>query len=342
MTRQWIEPAYSKSRIKTAGKRIRIASHDANDIAVLENHRASHAYIMNTFNVALRRRVKGKDIVVAQRLERRRTIFDKLQRESNMQLSTMHDIAGARVIFQNIPDLLNFRSDLHRAKVDHILRTKDDDRYNYIDYPKETGYRGIHDVYEYKVRSAQGAKWNGLLIEIQYRTKYQHAWETAVEVADLVSTNRIKFGQSDQYHKKFFQLASEIISRVHEDRNSCLPQLSNSILVEEFEHMDDKIGLISVFETLQMTQSVAPFRTNSILILSLEEKEDTLKVETYDSLSKAILRYETLEKELAGKADVVLVRSNTPEDIRNAFRNYYSDVNDFLKYIKDGCVNLKG
>lgn len=163
---QWIEPQFSKSRIKNAGKRIRENTHTIDDITVLENHRASHTYIMNTFNVALRRRARNKDIVVAQRLKRRKTIFDKLQREPNMQLSTMHDVAGARVIFQSLNDLIAFRKSLHSAKVDHVLRTRDDDRYNYLINPKDTGYRGVHDVFEYKVKSVQGVKWNGLLIEI--------------------------------------------------------------------------------------------------------------------------------------------------------------------------------
>src|SRR5215207_3906826 len=73
-----------------------------------------------TFNVALRRRARGNDIVVAQRLKRRKTIFDKLRREPNMQLSTMQDVAGARVIFKNIDDLMAFRAALHSAKVDHV------------------------------------------------------------------------------------------------------------------------------------------------------------------------------------------------------------------------------
>ena len=45
------------------------------------------------------------------------------------------------------------------------------------------GYRGIHDVYEFLVRSTRRREFsNGLQIEIQYRTHVQHAWATAVEV----------------------------------------------------------------------------------------------------------------------------------------------------------------
>lgn len=62
-------------------------------------------------------------------------------------------------------------------------------------HPKMDGYRGIHDVYEYDVRSDYGVMWNGLLIEIQYRTLLQHSWATAVEVAGLLTHNNPKFSQ---------------------------------------------------------------------------------------------------------------------------------------------------
>lgn len=73
---QWIEPRFSKSRTKAAGSRIRDGNYTPEDVEVLENHRASHRYIMNTFNVALRRRARDREVVVAQRLKRRKTIFD--------------------------------------------------------------------------------------------------------------------------------------------------------------------------------------------------------------------------------------------------------------------------
>lgn len=338
----WIEPRFSNSRIKTAGKRIRENNYSLEDILVLENHRASHTYIMNTFNSNLRRRSRGQPIVVAQRLKRRNTIFDKLKREPNMQLSTMHDIAGIRLIFQDQHQLNMFRDRLHKAKFDYILRTRDDDRYIYILNPKDTGYRGIHDVYEYRVRSRQGEKWNGLLIEIQYPTKFQHAWATAVEAADFINTSQIKFDDADYHHKEFFRYASEIIARAYEQQNSCLTNLSSGEIVDQFRAIDRRVGLLRAFRNLQKAQSETRFRTTTILIFDFEKSGEhkSLRMETFDSVNRAISRYEALEKELAGRADIVLVRSDTPEAIRDAFRNYFSDVNEFLTYVDDGRAML--
>ena len=84
-----------------------------------------------------------------------------------MQLSRMDDVAGCRLIFSSIRELHEFRSQFHEAHFDHVRRN-DLDKYDYIKHPKVTGYRGIHDVYEYNVRSNVGKGLAGLYVEIQY------------------------------------------------------------------------------------------------------------------------------------------------------------------------------
>jgi ppGpp synthetase/RelA/SpoT-type nucleotidyltranferase len=98
-----------------------------------------------------------------------------------MQLARMDDVAGCRLIFPSIPELYDFRGDFHKARFNHTRRNSLD-KYDYIKKPKDTGYRGVHDVYEYDVRSERGERLKGLYVEIQYRTLVQHAWATAVEV----------------------------------------------------------------------------------------------------------------------------------------------------------------
>lgn len=170
-------PGGSKKRVTRAGEAIRSGTATHDDIAVIEEWRAAHRGVLNTFQAILRFRTKGKKVTVAQRHKRRNTIFNKLQRLPGMQLARMDDVAGCRVIFRNIKELDVFRSNFHRARFNHKLRN-DPDKYNYIKNPKPTGYRGIHDVYEYDVRSEAGKDLAGLYIEIQYRTLVQHAWAT--------------------------------------------------------------------------------------------------------------------------------------------------------------------
>lgn len=207
----FVRPAYTNSRVRSAGKRVIQDRPNEEDIAVIENFRGSHAYVLNTFQANIRNHSRGIALSVGQRLKRRNTILDKLLREPNMPLYAMHDIAGCRMVFSDLESLLKSRASMHAARWNHSLN-HDVNRYDYIDSPKSTGYRGIHDVYEYNVNSHGGVPWNGLKVEIQYRTLPQHAWATAVEVADLVTSSRIKFSDAGAHYLRYFQMASEIIA----------------------------------------------------------------------------------------------------------------------------------
>lgn len=59
----------------------------------------------------------------------------------------MDDVAGCRLIFPSIKSLYAFREEFLNARFNHHRRN-DVDKYDYIKQPKDTGYRGVHDVYE--------------------------------------------------------------------------------------------------------------------------------------------------------------------------------------------------
>ena len=70
-----------------------------------------------------------------------------------MQLSRMDDVAGCRLIFPTVEELRVFRAEFHdKSRFKHSLKN-DPDKYDYIAHPKESGYRGVHDVYVYNVNS---------------------------------------------------------------------------------------------------------------------------------------------------------------------------------------------
>ena len=338
----FVRPNYSKSRVRSAGKRIVKGLANPEDGAVLENFRGSHAYILNTFQANIRNHSRGIAQSVGQRLKRRNTIIDKLQREPSMPLPTMHDIAGCRMIFKDLSDLQHARDSMHGARWRHSL-THEIDKYDYIKSPKNTGYRGIHDVYEYHVNSVGGIPWNGLKLEIQYRTLPQHAWATAVEVADLITSNRIKFADATQHYLRYFQLSSEIIARTAENSASCCKHLSDEELKNEFLTADRRLGLLQTFDNLRGTSSKGlKFRRNTLLIFrfDLPEGEDALEVRTYENVNRAIEAYDELEKEFGSDADIVLVRGESEENIRDAFRNYFSDARAFVDMMRNGISVL--
>lgn len=333
-----IFPAYSKSRVNNAGKAVRQGKASEQDFLVIENWRASHTHVLNTFQANLRGRTKNENIIVAQRLKRRTTIFDKLAREDGMALARMHDIAGCRLIFENVKQLNLFRKKFHDARFDHRRKNAENDGYNYILTPKASGYRGIHDVYEY-VGSKGGKKWDGLLIEIQYRTKFQHAWATAVEIAGSITENQPKFNKGDQRHKDFFRMASEMIARVFENEKSCLPDITNKQLAKNFLSLEKEIHLLRTLEGLNSVNTHISQGRN--VILKFSEKDQSLQAFTFNDPVLAVEHYFALEQSSTEFDDIVLVRADTNESIRNAFRNYFSDAKDFVAFIKQSIGVLK-
>jgi len=339
----WVSPKFSKNRVNRAGKAIGAGEASAEDIEVMENWRASHAYVLNTFQATLRKRSKGSTAAVGTRLKRRATIENKVRRFPDMQLARMHDIAGCRIIFDTIEELLEFRGGLHQARFNHKRRGADnEERWNYLVNPKPDGYRGVHEVYEYDVRSEGGKTWNGLNVEIQFRTYAQHAWSTAVEVAGLLTLNKPKFGQGSEELIGQFRLASELIARHFEGSKSCLPDFSLSEVKDKFRECENSTRILELFKRVNSKVVDIDFRKNNVLVFPYVRVEDEntsdLEVYSFDNVFRAIERYNALEEKMSDRADVVLVRADSFDNMRVTFRNYFADTTDFVAMIQEALA----
>jgi putative GTP pyrophosphokinase len=328
-------PGGSKSRVNRAGERVRTGLADADDIRVIEEWRLAHRAVLNTFQAILRDRAKVKSVTVAQRHKRKRTIYDKLQRFPKMELARMDDVAGCRLIFRRTRDLYAFRAAFHQARFNHKLRNTED-KYDYIKSPKTTGYRGVHDVYEYNVRSEVGKGLAGLYVEIQYRTLVQHAWATAVEVIGFITEHQPKFQAGDARFGEAMALASEILARAHEGARGPHSQLEDREVVTRFLELDQELGLLAMLRSLNATNQASSQKRNLILIYSGEK---ALEVLAFRDAPDALRALFDLEREHPDK-DVVLVRADTTDEVRLAFKNYFSDARDFIRLVEDGCAKL--
>lgn len=333
-------PGGAKERVSRAGDAVRRGQPSEEDLEVINTWRAAHRPVLNTFQAILRNRTRGKKIIVAQRHKRRNTIFDKLDRLPGMRLARMDDVAGCRLIFQSIKELYRFRSTLHKAHFNHELKNHAD-KYDYIKSPKDSGYRGVHDIYAYDANSEHGKPYKGLLIELQFRSIYQHAWATAVEVIGFITESQPKFKKGDKRYEQAMSLASEIIARAYEDSKSCHPQLSNEELIERFLSIDEELGLIRLLRGLNSADREVSDKRNVILIFNAKGDLEDLDMRTFRDATDALRALFTIERENPGK-DVVLVRGDTSEDVRIAFKNYFSDARDFIRLIEDGCQRLAG
>lgn len=313
----------------------------------MENWRASHAHILNTFRQILYNRRAKVPSDVVQRLKRMPTIAEKLTRDPNMRVrpSQMQDIAGCRVIFPNLEELYRFKSLMDEGKFDHILMYEKD----YISDPKNDGYRGIHQIYQYQVAKRPTGdidtqKYNGMRVEIQYRTLDQHIWSTAVETIGLLTENSPKFNKGQRNFQEFFLVCSEIIARTQEGNNSALSSIDDKKLIERFDSLNNETHIFQIFENVNAQVEGDKFNKTSILIFYYAEKagRSRIEVRSFDSVNAGIKEYNTLESDLGDKADVVLVKAEDQAIMRSAYRNYFADTAEFIATVREGAQNLRG
>tara|TARA_R100001369_G_C3318277_1_gene168506 strand:- start:1287 stop:2441 length:1155 start_codon:yes stop_codon:yes gene_type:complete len=345
----WPTPQNSKNRVRTAGKRVAKVMSEHNGLLqwglfisedeydVLENWRTAHGAVLNTAQAWLRGLEKDQVPIVGQRLKRLNTIIDKLATGRARDLSTMNDIAGVRLIFRSEQELWTFREKMSASRAKHLL-THEVGRFDYINRPKSTGYRGLHDVFERRVKNVPGqSPWDGLKFEVQLRTAVQHAWATAVEVYDSVQSVRFKFGASQSASYNQFLFISEVFARFHEGRNSCLPDLSDQDLFTKIEALESETGMIALFRSLSIAQSHTTLKENSILQRTHEGK---LVVYTFRNFMEAIRAISEIEAR-DETADAVLVGAKSPQHIREAFRNYFDDTSDFIQLFDDAELQAR-
>lgn len=65
------------------------------------------------------------------------------------------------------------------------------------------------------------------------------------------------------------------------------------------------------------------------------DKEGNLSIESYTNATEALLRLFDIEKKNPD-LDVVLVRADTSDEVRFAYKNYFSDATDFLALLRQG------
>jgi len=329
-------PGGSKSRVNRAGENVSSGTATEDDLIVIDTWRAAHKAVLNTFQAILRSRTRTtEEVVVAQRHKRKNTIFNKLKRLHGMQLARMDDIAGCRLIFPGIDELHKFRNRFLSANFDH-KRRNEPEKYNYIARPKLSGYRGIHDVYEYDVRSNEGINLKGLLIEIQYRTRIQHAWATTVEVIGYITSSQPKFQTGDDRYHKIMAMASEILARAHEGKTGPYPDMKDSEICCAFSEMDRGLKLLQTLRGLNQARAETKERKNIILVFG---KLGELEMHSFRDSNLAMQKLFEIEKESPEK-DAVLVRAESNADVRFAYKNYFSDATEFIELLDSGVAKL--
>lgn len=344
----WPTPEFSRKQVTKAGEYL--VKNDPASIAfekldldalvhayeVLANWRACHGYPINTFQATLRNRLKKIDdgALVAQRLKRTPSIINKLRRLQGMSLARMQDIGGLRAVVRDMKALRTLTEVYLSSPMTHEAIAQ----YDYVQHPKASGYRSVHLVYRYKAR--KGSPYDGLLLELQLRTRLQHSWATAVETAGTFLEHSLKSSEGPEEWLRFFALAGSAFALM--EGSSPIPGFQHLSLLQTFEQALAEAQRLRVREMLHgyssAVREIAPGTKRAafyLVQLDLTKEEKTVSITPFarDQLERANAAYAELEKQasLSGDSQVVLVSAGSIESLKRAYPNYFLDTHEFLK-----------
>ncbi len=334
----------SKSSLKRIGAKLRHGeSLTPEEECCFSEFRLGHRNIIEQFRMRARQHLKKKDHLFASRIKKRQTIICKLQdRFSTMDLTRMQDIAGCRIFFPSIKDLVAFRATFLRLKLRNVKRISEEGQYDYISKPNPvTGYRGIHDVFQEMPTGLKGeirAK-----IEVQYRTWVQHAWATALEIWDNYYQHGAKFGREQPDVQQFFLLVSELFWR-YLDNGKASPKLDISAkkLFADIRRYDEQLQVLDKFVSIYNSKirpparskvKIVPHKPQSLVLQRSIDVETSkpqrliVKQTNWNELEENLFKNERTEQGF----DFVFVCT---DQYARTYNNYLNNPAQFLKYLR--------
>ena len=306
-------------------------------IGIVNNWRASHAFPLNTMQMRLRskaREVDRRNPSVGQRIKRLPAIESKLRRLKNVTLADMQDIAGCRAVVGTKAQVAKLKKAYRSGRIRHELEREND----YIAAPTPDGYRSVHLVYRYY--SDRNEQYDGQRIEIQIRSRLQHAWATAVEAIDTFANQQLKINQATPEWTRFFALAGSCMARRErtppvpgtptneEELKAELRELAHNLNVEE--------RLLAIGATAHYIGSQADRAFYYLIDLDIANRWLSITRFTKAQANEAAIRLAELELEYRGRRDrdVLLASVSSVKELRQMYPNYRADTRVFLQELR--------
>ena len=280
--------------------------------------------------------------VVSYRLKRMTSILRKLQRRnSNFELGALDDIGGCRLIVGSVREVYE------AAKIlDDLLehwKSKD-----YIAVPQRSGYRSYHAIYKVSVGEIT------YRIEVQIRTRLQHLWATGVEAVGEVygleyKSPDVRASLEGEAHKRDRFLISHLFA--HEEGRTGVPDVPDDLAVVRRE-------VSAICESTHLLEDLRAARSGILVQADSDEEDEyfllclSREIQFFDivgfpEFEAANDEYQRLEKETlrtdAGNDvtiaepefdNVVLVKAESAEAIKNSYLNYSLGVDGFIRQVE--------
>jgi len=213
-------------------------------------------------------------------------------------------------------------------------------KYDYIQIPKDTGYRSVHLVYKYRSSSRALQIYDDLKVEIQLRSKLQHYWATAVETVDFFTGQALKSNIGQLSWKRFFVLVANEFARLEKFPLVPGAPINESESKAELKSFFNQIKLLEGFQAAAkiVTTGGTAIKEGYFFLLQLDLNSRNIRVTSFikDQIAEAQKTY--LEVEAANKDNpqmqTVLVSVDSIAALPKAYPSYYLDISEFVTVLK--------
>jgi hypothetical protein len=271
------------------------------------------------------------------KLCRTRSTLRTAKRFDSMKLARMQDIGGLRAVVDSVARLRKLEVAYRAAgpKFKHVLVGSK----NYVDEPKSDGYRSIHLIYRY--RNERAPAYDGLSLELQLRTRLQHAWATAVETMGTFLGQALKAGQGEEQWRGFFAVASAALAL--EEGTTAVPGFEGCSATQVCRELFRLERSLRVLDKLRGFAIAADQITTErgkgayhLVVLDSAKRSVTITPFPIARLDEANRAYAEIEKRTKSGdvVEAVLVSAGPIELLRKAYPNYFLDTHAFVSRVE--------
>ena len=263
--------------------------------------------------------------------------FQKKLRRIPSKLNQMQDLGGCRAILPSMR-AANALIQAFRDNPLHEFFSESD----YIANPKPGGYRCHHVIYKFK-GAGESEVFNGRRIEVQIRSRLQHSWATAVEAVGLFLKQDLKAGIGNASWLRLLELMSAELA-VAEDCPEPQGVPSRSERVRELRELDRELRAVGTLENLRQAVRFTDTYTTGgdkprYYRIQYDNRDMQVVVSPHTIPIAGVAETEAVEQQNTVRGDnrfnTVFVEADRIEDLKEAFPNYFGDVQMFAANLRD-------
>jgi hypothetical protein len=259
----------------------------------------------------------------------------KLSR-TTLKLHALQDLGGCRAILPRLEDVRKLVEIMRNCR--HDLRRESP----YIDQPKADGYRCHHLMFDYQGK-ADRKIFSGKRIEVQIRTRLQHSWATAVESVGLFLGEYLKGGLGNQQWLRLFKLMSAEFAQFEgcpEPPGVPLSRERIAEIVALDRMLEATKNLDKLSHAVKFTDiSVSPREKPTYYLIVYDNATNEITIHSHFAPKSAMASYGSAEffdnKKGSNTKNVVLVEADKVEQLKEAYPNYFGDVQLFRAQLRN-------